>query len=242
MGIEGDGNMMTRQYHRVSVFQEIDEFCGWEALKELLKYAQPTLQDYIVFGFKTGGRAKEVLALKTDNFKIDKRRKAVLINGMKLEKRYRKIQNQDGTTSFQTIVAQRRPFGFPLKEQLSKEIVEILIANPDGLLFPSSYKFNMPLTQSWAYKGLVKLSKNIPNQLRQDLGLNRPLLDRITGQSVRDSLHLWTHWLRSQRACQLRADYNFVEGDLLEWFSWRNFATATHYSRIGTSRLLEKMH
>ena len=61
------------------------------------------------------------------------------------------------------------------------------------------------------------------------------------GKQIAETIHLWNHWFRSQRASQLKADYGFAEGDLMEWFQWLDFKTATHYAHLGYSGLAKKM-
>jgi hypothetical protein len=52
---------------------------------------------------------------------------------------------------------------------------------------------------------------------------------------------LWNHWFRSQRASQLKTDYEFTEGDLMEFFGWLNVKTATHYAHQGYGKIASKM-
>jgi integrase len=72
------------------------EFCGWEPIQELIKYAgSPRNEIYLTSLIKTGGRAGEVLGLKKENFTVNKRKKFILVSNMKLEKRWKKIKNPE---------------------------------------------------------------------------------------------------------------------------------------------------
>jgi len=207
-------------YHRLNVYDYVNDFCGWNALAELNKYAKNPIQERYLLGLeKTGGRAGEVLALNMANFTIDKRKKILLVSNMKLEKRFITIKNPDGTKTRQHIEAFRKPFPIPLKESLSREFLESLLTC-EGTLYPSTYKDHKPLTVSWGYKFLRSLSDELPKTLKNQLGLNQPFRDRLTGKILSDQIHLWQHWARAQRASQLRIEYGFNEADLMEFFGW----------------------
>jgi integrase len=225
------------------VYDYVNEFCGWEALAELNKYAGSPRNELYLLGLqKSGGRAGEVLALNTNNFSVNKRKKALIVSNMKLEKRFRTIKQPDGSKIRQHIEAIRKPFPIPIREPLSKELIEHLANTPDGYLFSSPYKSHIPLTVSWGYKLIIKINGEIPSTLFNQLGLNLPFMDKLTGQRIANTIHLWQHFFRAQRASQLRSEYGFTEADLMEYFGWLDYGTALHYSRLGASRLADKMN
>jgi integrase len=235
---------LERPYYRLNVYDYVNEFCGWEPIAELIKYAGDQRNEtYVTKLIKTGGRAGEVLALTTDNFKVDKRRKILLVSGMKLEKRFKKVSQDPETKRWitQKIEAIRKPFPIPLEEPLTKEMIDYLADTPNGPLFASPYKTHDPLSVSWGYKFIRKLSDEIPRPLFNALGLNQPFIDKKTGKPISDTIHLWQHWFRSQRASQLKAEYDFTEADLMEFFGWLDYRTALHYSHLGATKLAEKM-
>jgi integrase len=230
-----------KPYYRLNVYDYIDCFCGWDPLTELVKYAgSPRNELYLLSLIKTGGRAGEVLTLNTDNFKLDKRSKTLQCKNMKLEKRWHKVKLPDGTTTRDHIEAVRKPFPILLRENLTKELVEHLALTPDGSLFPSPYKTHDPLTVSWGYKLILRINDELPRPLFQELGLDRPF-NNDKGEKIAETIHLWQHWFRSQRASQLKEEYDFTESELMEFFGWMDYKTALHYSRSGFSKLAEKM-
>jgi hypothetical protein len=232
---------IKQTYFRLNVYDHIQEFCGWQSIQELVKYSGSRRNErYLTCLFKTGGRAGEVLSLNTDNFQIDKRRKVLFVKNMKLEKRVEKRKLEDGTVIRESVDAVRKTFPILLEEPLTLELIKSLMNAPDGLLFPSPYKGNdKPLTVSWGYKLIRKINDEIPRSLFRDLGLDVPFT--VKGKEIASKIHLWQHWFRSQRARQLKADYNFSEAELMEYFSWLDMKTAIHYSAVGASKLAEKM-
>lgn len=229
-------------YHRLNVYDYVLEFCGWEPLAELIKYAgSPRNEMYLTCLIKTGGRAGEVLSLTTENFSLNNRTKTIIVSNMKLEKRWKKIKNPDGSATRQHIEAVRKPFPILQEEPLSKELTDFLQACNRSTLFVSPYKTHDHLTVSWGYKLIRQISNEIPKPLFNRLGLNQPFRDKETQATIQDTIHLWQHWFRSQRASQLRSEYGFTEADLMEFFGWLDYKTALHYSRLGATNLAKKM-
>ena len=225
-----------KEYNRLNVYDYIDRFCGWEPLVELFKYCDKYAPLFMA-QFKTGGRVSEVLALCSENFFVDKQQELLVVENMQLEKRYKK-DKQTGETF--KVHAVRKPFPILLNENLTTELL-LFADSREGLLFPSPYKNGVqPLSRVRAYQVIREISDNLPSKLFKQLGLNRPFNDQ-QGRPIADSIHLWNHWFRSQRASQLKADYGFAEGDLMEWFQWVDFKTATHYAHMGYQELGAKM-
>lgn len=86
-----------------------------------------------------------------------------------------------------------------------------------------------------------RLNDKLPDSLKSELGLDQPFKDSVTGKEIADSIHLWQHWARSERAHSLREQYGFKEGALMSWFSWEDFVTAHRYSKAGSELLAKKM-
>ena len=91
------------------------------------------------------------------------------------------------------------------------------------------------------YQLIRQLNDKLPAQLRKELGLTVPFMNHTRTEKISNEIHLWLHWARSQRASQLAGEYNFSEGDLLEWFGWKDIKTATRYSHKGYAKLGAKM-
>ncbi len=233
--------MELQVYHRLNVYDYVNEFCGWSPIEEMIKYAGGQRNElYVLSAVKTGGRAGEVLALDTSNFSIDRRKKIVLLSNMKLEKRWKKVKLDSGGYERQHIEAIRKPFPVLLEEPLTKDWLRGLL-DCSGPLFPSPYKKNDPLSVSWGYKLIRRINDQLPKPLFNALGLNQPFRDKATGAVISDTIHLWQHWIRAQRASQLRSEYGFTEADLMEFFGWLDYKTALHYSRLGYTNLAKKM-
>ena len=226
----------------------VENFCGWDALKELLSYASPWRdQPFIACLFQTGGRVSETLALRKNNFILKESDKVLLVENMMLLKRYKKLKEPiDGKTT-ERIVSFRKKFPISLTEPLTPIIQNWIqeLRNKEGketnfLLFKSSYKLGEPLSRHWAYWTIRKLDSEISDTLRETLGLNKPLLDKH-GNEVKDKLHLWLHFFRSQRASALVDLYGFSVLDLIDFFSWKRADTAVTYARRGWKGLADKM-
>jgi hypothetical protein len=238
------GHWSRNKYYRLNVKDFVEEFCGWRNLQELIKHAGDLRNEtFLATLFLTGGRVSEVLALKTENF-VERRPEGVMIvRGMLLEKRYKKIKETVDAAGHkhwitEKIVAKRKQFPIVIAEPLTPTLLEWLRQSQD-LLFPSPYKVDLPLSRGWAYKLVRTVETRIPGTLRDALGLNRPFV--VNGVKVNDSIHLWLHWFRSQRASQLVRDYNFEVIDLLNYFSWEKYETALNYAKRGWRDLSAKM-
>ena len=245
------GYWATHNYVRLNVTELVEEWVGYQPLLELIELAgKPREKAFLSALFLTGGRASEVLALRKSNFEIRENESLIVVRGMPLLKRYRKLEEitvtlEDGRTVkkwvTQRLQKTRKPFPILLNEPLTPTLLSWLeqITEENGLLFPSPYREGKPLTRFWAYRFIRRLDKRVNPELRHKLGLDKPFV--VDGRRVRDSLHLWLHWFRSQRACCLVSEFGFQLHDLIDWFSWQNIETATHYAKKGWRGLAEKM-
>jgi integrase len=224
---------------------------GYQPLLELIELAgTPREQAFLSALFLTGGRVSEVLALKKSMFEIRKRERVIVVRNMPLLKRYRKlseVKDEEGRRKWVTEKLQktRKPFPIPLKEPLTPYLLNWIeawieaIPEEDGLLFPSPYRVGKPLSRFWAYHVIRGLDNRLTPELRQKLGLDKPFV--VDGKVVKDKLHLWLHFFRSQRACCLVSEYGFQLHDLIDWFSWEHIQTAMDYAKKGWRGLAEKM-
>ncbi|MEM3581692.1 MAG: hypothetical protein QXH40_03825 [Candidatus Bathyarchaeia archaeon] len=235
-----------KPYHRLSVAEFVEEWVGWKPLVELVELMPETWileRGFIAALFLTGGRVSEVLALKAENFEVRKTEGLIIVRGMPLYKRYRKIAEQPAVGRRKWITERlektRKPFPIPLNEPLVPYLLQLLEATREGLLFPSPRKAGKPLSRFWAYKLIRSLDAAVPDGLRHRLGLDKAFVK--DGKRIADRLHLWLHWFRAQRASQLVADYGFGLHDLLDFFSWEHLGTALTYSRKGWKGLAVKM-
>jgi integrase len=239
------GYWSLNDYHRLSVKDFVEQFCGWKALLELVNCAKSSRdRAFLAALFLTGGRVKEVLSLTAQNFEIRESENLIICRNMLLEKRYRKVEaitKPNGKKGWLTerLEKYRKPFPIVMREPLVPILLEWLSQSQGGgLLFPSPYSVG-PLSRFWAYRLVRKIDIEIPTALREALGLNKPFIK--DGVKVSDSIHLWLHWFRSQRASQLVENYGYSTEDLIEYFSWESPQTAMVYARRGWRGLASKM-
>ena len=239
------GYWAKHDYHRLCVKDFVEEFCGWTALKQLIMgyAAQGRDQAFLTTLFLTGGRVSEVLALQKQNFEVRQAEGLILVRNMPLLKRYKKLSvnlDREGHKKWvtQKLIKTRKPFPIRLAEPLTPILLEWL-DKTEGLLFPSPYKIGFPLSRHWAYHLIRTLDSKIPRDLKEDLGLNKKFIK--DGVEISDTLHLWLHWFRAQRASQLVSDYGYEVIDLIDYFSWLRYDTALTYARKGWRGLADKM-
>jgi len=245
------GYWALHPYVRLNVKDYSEEWVGYKPLLELVELAEkPREQAFLSALFLTGSRVSEVLSLRKSNFEVRQNEGLIIVRSMPLFKRYKKLGERismvvKGQTIrkwvTQKLEKTRKPFPILLSEPLTPFLLSWIEGIPEenSLLFPSPYKEGKPLSRFWAYRFIRKLDKAVPLELRQKLGLDKPLV--IEGLKVKDNLHLWLHWFRSQRACCLVSEFSFQLHDLIDWFSWENVETALNYSKRGWRGLAERM-
>ena len=224
----GPESVLKREFKKHSVDRDVTQFCGWPLLKDIVGTVSNNQRNagFVATMFNTGGRVSEVLALKPSMFSIYKGcvPKLVVVSGMPLLKRYEKTGDyldENGKKHYHTkrINAIRNKFSMRVDEPLIKPMLLWVIEalkNRYEYLFPSPYKTEQPLSRTWAYQ-----------------------LIRKTGDSL--GVYLYNHWFRAQRASQLASEYDFKEGNLLEWFMWEKWETAKKYCKLGPLGLGKRM-
>jgi len=222
-------------YQRASVGTDIEEFVGWDTLLDLIKECEKTeyapspafdvdATDYrsrlirrdqalIAALFLTGGRANEVVELRVSNFDLHTNPEYIYVRGMKVSKRYRKletIKHSDGTRSYVTepMDVTRGVFTLPRDEPLVPYLEE-WIQTIDDYLFPSPTK-KPHLSRQRAYQIVKEIGKRV-------------------------GIEIWVHWFRSQRASQLVQEHEFNIHLLADWFRWTKLDTARTYTKLNPS-------
>ncbi|MFH2109956.1 MAG: site-specific integrase [Candidatus Bathyarchaeota archaeon] len=205
-------------YTRRSVLRDIEGFIGWGALTDLVESAESELEKaFLSTAFLTGGRVSEVLGLTRDMFDVDREGGVAVVRNMPRLKVFKKIgELPDGSWETESLDAVRRPFPLIIQEPLMPYLLGWLERAGSGYLFPSPRRLGRPLSRAWGYKTVVRVGE-------------------------RAGLDIWPHWLRSQRASQLAADYNLQVLDLVDYFTWQKADMALHYSRRGWAGLLARM-
>ena len=226
------GYWSTHKYsrHSVEADTKLAGWIGWKKFAEVIEEAerQGKLEKNLVLtSFKLGGRIVETLSSHRNMFSIldddVSGETALVVEGLPLGKRWTKIGeylDESGTKRFRTQKVEAfRTFGLTVsddREPYSQEFLE-LVKSKSGLLFRSPYgNLDRPYSRVRAYQLINGLSKKV-------------------------GVYLYPHLLRAWRASQLARDYGWREGKLMEWFDWKDFETAHHYSKSGVFGLVSDM-
>jgi hypothetical protein len=237
-----------------SVEVDVDAFCGWPFLLDLVKTASTGMMQALLAAlFETGGRISEVVApggLRRRNIDLTLHPGVVVVKQMPLLKRFEKV----GTTAKWKCVGHcnrrwsKKPDPSEFQEHKIKKyagwVTKTIL---DHRTFP--FRRDEPLAPyfiSW-----VERVKN-PNSLLfpinrsavfvrvRNIGIK---LNQSIPLSNIPSTELYDHWFRSERASQLAFDYGFQKEDLDEFFDWkeRRPSMSSKYAGLGWIGLARKM-
>jgi hypothetical protein len=240
---------LGRQYSRLSISKLKPEFVGWDCYVELLeqiphlKSSDPERdQAFFAIMFEAGCRIREVLGkknknhqyvsppLKRSNFLFTKVNR-LIITDIPILKRYEKIDYQilqednipDNTSPALRKLWHKTKDGkferkiWKTKRQHHTRRVEIPLDEPlldyaipyikkcDGVLFDLSYDYYYAMCRR---------------------------MDPLKGKYPKVPEHIFPHWWRSQRACQLASEYGFTLHELLEFFDWQDIRIAKIYASL----------
>jgi len=234
-----------------SVEKDVEAFCGWEFLQELVEAAPSAfMQGLMAALFGTGGRISEVLGLCKWNVDLGLHDEVVVVRQMPLLKRFEKVGDVDKWKCVGH--CRRRWTQRPTQDEYREHKIKKYkgwITKPiaDHRTFP--IRVSEPLTQylvSW-YEGVkgpldvlfpIKRSaafvrvRNIGKELDKDIPFS----------NIRSPL-IYDHWFRAARACHLAFEYGFNKDDLEEFFEWkeRKPSMAKRYASLGWIGLARKM-
>jgi hypothetical protein len=229
------------EYKRHSVDRDVKKFIGLKTMQKIIETSdRKIVRAFLAFLFSTGLRVSECLSLRRANFQIvDAQPPLLIVSGVKLEKRYEKVEEYyicdqcqtpqpkskecvkchadlvaHGQRHYLTRPTEEEIHEFPitLDEPFSQILLEWLKKN-DDYLFLSPYT-GKPYTRVWAYSQV-----------------------RTIGAQL--GLELWPHRFRSERASQLGK--KLKAESLMERFSWENWATAKKYSKKGALGLAQEL-
>lgn len=240
------GYWSVHEYHRLNVKDYVDDFVGWSALLELLELPNRKRdKSFLAFLFATGGRVSEVLKSRRQHFQI--KEKVIVVRRLPLVKHFEKtgeyFDPETGEKRWETKPLKETRKNFPIyrREPTTPILVEWLETQKEmrDLLFPSPINIGDPLSRFWAYNLVRSIDDVMSDSLRAKLYLDRKWMEEE--KKIADSLHLWCHWFRSQRASQLVFDYEYKTLDLVKFFSWENPKEAIRYAQKGWRGLLKKM-
>lgn len=222
-------------YKRLSVDRDLLGWCGWNSFERLLaEVPEPLTRDLIVVTFSCMARINEALPATTDMFKV--KPNYVLVEGLSLEKRWRKLGVQlycseckqvnepravicskcganllmVGKRKFQTekIETVRIPFNFPTKEPQA-HYLQTLLESRDGLLFPELNRANPRYGRRTAY-----------NLMRQ--------IDGLVVKYIKVP-HAWNHlWVALRGHC-LGEEYDMDELEIKNFSSRVKSETVSKY-------------
>ena len=101
------------------------------------------------------------------------------------------------------------------------QIVTNWIEQSEGWLFPTRKEEKIRRNENWISR--VR-AYQIVSEIGKEIGV-----------------HLYDHWFRAQRACQLASEYGFSLMELLDWFGWKHLETAKRYAKLNWQDLAKLM-
>lgn len=221
------------EYERKSVERDVRSFCGWALLIQIIeecertvyrvspKWPQDKKEEYLRNLIK---RDQALIAtcfltggriieiLRLRKMHFSTSEQFIRVTGMETVKRYKKDKTSGETSPVYT---DRGRFSIPMDELLVPFMMK-WVEETEDYLFPSPSKTRDHITTVRAYQ----IVRGIGNRL---------------------GLHLYDHWFRAQRACQLAEEYDFEVQMLLNWFNWKHVETAMRYSKLSTRKLENQM-
>jgi len=144
---------------------------------------------------------------------------------MRVLKRYRKVRewvDDQGKKRWETEskFVTRGAFAIPMDEPLAPIMAEWVKQSKDWL-FPTPNAEKIQRKEPW-------LSRVRAYQIVREIGR-------------RVGVHLYDHWFRAQRACQLASEYGFGLMQLQDWFGWKYIEIVTRYAKLSWRDLAHLM-
>ncbi len=223
---------LTRTYVRRSVEHDVTQFDGWQQLYKMCRKLELG-RDQALFAatFSTGGRIREVLNLRKENFEVGyENGKYLLVKNMMLEKRY--LKTSEYVEWIETLPANRlrRLYKFDNeKKQFSRRRFET------EKIKAYRSPFVMPMTEPFIPLFLNQIESADPFLFKGRDG-DKPLT-RWAAYKIIVKTGTYPHYLRGQRASCLIAFYGMTMESMMEWMGWEEIGTARHYARMGIKGL-----
>lgn len=203
---------MQKQRHSVEI--DVQKFCGWDYLLDLVNRAKSFRDKALIATlFETGGRVSEVLMLKKLNFVLSNP-EIILVENMPIVKRHKKVGeyiDRKGKKRWKTekyIAYRTFPIrtGEPLVPYMKKWVLQLKL--PEQLLFD--------LSRVRVFQIIKALDKNLyPHWFRAQRA--------------------------SQLTHDYGYRYRFDLDAQLDWFKWKHIETAKRYAKMGWESLAERM-
>ena len=227
-----DGRRIGRAGMYEFSVEEIDEFCGWDFIEKLIRIVgNEEVRKFIILAFKTGGRSVEVLNLKPDYFKIKGKS---IVGKYPVAKSYEKVRE---VTKWRCIGHCKMRWDSPPDKETAERYGHVVEeyrgweTKPRTRWRSFSFLLDEPLSDEFLqFLDNISVEAKYPTIYKYLRSAGELMGEKIT-----------PHWLRGQRACQLVADYDFREMELMEWFEWKDYSTALRYAKLGYRKLEEKM-
>ena len=239
-----------------SVKVDVDAFCGWGFLLELIEAAPSAFMRGLMAAlFGTGGRISEVLGLETWMVDTSLCDRVVVVQQMPLLKRYEKVGDVTKWKCVGHCTKRWKEKPTP-GEFATHKIQEYAgwVTKPveDHRSFP--IRVDEPVTPYFTdwWERRVEAGERVLFPIKRSAAFVRvrkvgEALDRdIPFCKIRSPL-IYDHWFRSEKACQLAFDYGFDDDDLDLFFGWKerrpgmSERTSRRYSKLGWIGLARKM-
>lgn len=206
-----------RERKETRITRDVRAFVGWKYIEKIIELSPRPIIPIAIF--LTGGRAQEVLMLRREMFaEFDDYYEVV---GMPVLKRFDvigKYIDPDGKRRWRTeLRMERRTFPILKIEPYSDWLWKYSQDSKDLLFEFKGFK-----DQYWQLYNIIRKTKHPPNPYAP-------------------KKNLYPHWLRGQRAAQLRVEYGLDIDELMRFFGWKSFKTAQHYAGMSSRDLADSM-
>jgi hypothetical protein len=187
-----------------SVEKDVRGFCGWAFLLSLVKKTPLPYRGFMATLFETGGRVSEVLKLRKRHFHLDLHPEIIVVDGMPVVKKYRKIgeipdpSKKRGVRWITEKKEDTRTFPIKKTDPLTPYLISHLERSKD-------YLFSMNRLEAFR---LVR-------------GVGESIGEQPVPFSSISTSQLYNQWFRAQRASQLKSEYNFDLLALASFFRWK---------------------
>ena len=224
----------NHDYVRRSVEKDVTRFVGWTRLHELIaevpQYNFKRNQALFVTTFLTGGRIEEVLQLRKSNFKVNKDTQEIIVNDMRLLKRYEKLGEYLEWVDEKPTNKLSRLFKFDQDK---------------NKFFRNRYETESKeeIRREFRFATTEDMAEILLNwlEMAQDylfVGYRDDHLGYDMAYKIITTTGVYPHWLRAQRASCLISEYGWKMEMMMEWMGWEELTTARHYAKYGPAELV----
>lgn len=253
-----------KHYTKRGIYNKAPPFIGWDKILSVIdacnqvdydtyfrEYCIERDKALIATLFETGGRIKEVLSLRTDNFDFSNPQ-YVVVRDMLLSKRFEKIASYFETVEEMPTGSTAKLFQPKLldsgkqvwvrkrwKTSIDTPQVKELRIRKAFPILKSEPLFQ--IMEQWIKRNhgtlLFPSPKTRRNGSRQMTTTNAWLIIHRVEEITK--IEMWPHWFREQRASQLAREYGFTWEQLMKWFSWETERQARKYGKTTEEDLAE---